>query len=69
MSEFRYHEVFELGEDETPYRRLTDQYVSTTEFEGREILRVEPEALTKLAAAAIRDVSHLFRPGHLASCV
>lgn len=66
MSEFHYQQVFELGEDEAPYRRLTDQYVSTTEFEGREILRVEPEALTELAAAAIRDVSHLFRPGHLA---
>jgi fumarate hydratase class I len=66
MSEFRFQEVFELGEDETPYRKLTDQYVSTTELEGRTILRVEPEALTELAAAAIRDVSHLFRPGHLA---
>jgi len=66
MSEFRHQKVFELGKDEAPYRRLTDQYVSTTEFEGRKILRVEPEALTELAAEAIRDVSHLFRPGHLA---
>ena len=66
MSEFGHQKVFELGKDDAAYRRLTDQYVSTTEFEGRKILRVEPEALTELAAEAIRDVSHLFRPGHLA---
>jgi fumarate hydratase class I len=66
MADFQYQELFELGPDETPYRKLTDQYVSTVRIDGREILKVDPAALTMLAAQAIRDVSHLFRPGHLA---
>jgi fumarate hydratase class I len=64
--EFVHQPLFEIGEDDTPYRRLdAEGLVSTSGFEGRPILRVEPEALVTLAAAAIRDVSHLFRPGHL----
>ncbi len=66
MSEFRFQETFELGPDETEYRTLTTDGVSTATFEGREILKVEPRALRTLAAAAVRDVSHLFRSGHLA---
>ncbi|MAG30131.1 MAG: fumarate hydratase [Deltaproteobacteria bacterium] len=66
MPEFHYQEMFELGPDETEYRKLGDEHVSTIEVEGREILKIQPEALSQLAAAAIRDVSHLFRPGHLA---
>ena len=33
---------------------------------GSRILEVDREALTLLAAEAVRDISHLFRPGHLA---
>jgi fumarate hydratase class I len=66
MSDFHFQEMFELGVDETPYRKLTSEHVSTAEFDGQRILKVEPEALTELAAQAMRDVSHLFRPGHLA---
>ena len=66
MSDFHFQEMFELGVDETPYRKLTSEHVSTAEFEGQRILKVEAEALTELAAQAMRDVSHLFRPGHLA---
>ena len=66
MSDFQFQEMFELGVDETPYRKLTSEHVSTAEFEGQRILKVEAEALTELAAQAMRDVSHLFRPGHLA---
>ncbi len=66
MADFHFQELFELGHDETPYRKLTDQHVSTLKVDGREILKIDPEALTVLAAQAIRDVSHLFRPGHLA---
>jgi len=66
MADFYHQEMFELGPDETPYRKLGDEHVSTLEVDGRTLLRVEPEALTQLAAAAIRDVSHLFRPSHLA---
>ncbi len=61
-----YRPLFQLGDDPTPYRLLTTDYVSKTEFEGKPVLKVEPEALTLLAQTAFRDVSHLLRPGHLA---
>ena len=65
MAEFQFQELFELGEDETSYRSLGSELVATERAGGRELLVVQPEALRRLAAAAIRDVSHLFRTGHL----
>jgi fumarate hydratase, class I len=67
MSESTYHELFPLGADEAPYRKLTSDYVSIGDFEGRRIIKVMPEALTLLAAQAFADSAHLLRPGHLAS--
>jgi fumarate hydratase class I len=66
VADFRFQEMFELGEDSAPYRLLSDQHVTSVEFDGRTLLKVAPEALSLLAARAIRDVSHLFRPSHLA---
>ena len=66
MGEFHYQELFELGPDETTYRSLGSEGVSVVEIDGREILKVAPEALERLTRAAIEDVSHLLRPGHLA---
>jgi len=65
VSEFHYQPIFEYGKGETPFRQLTSEYVSATEFEGRTVLKVDPEALTLLAREAMRDVSFLLRPGHL----
>jgi fumarate hydratase class I len=65
MADFRYQKMFELGPDETDYRLLTDDGVEVVDVGGREVLRVDPKALRMLAAEAIRDVSYLFRPGHL----
>ncbi len=65
MSDFAYHEMFPLGGDDTPYRRLTTDYVSTTPFGDKTVLQVEAEALTLLAETALRETSHLLRPGHL----
>ncbi|MGK0351662.1 MAG: fumarate hydratase class I, partial [Planctomycetota bacterium] len=62
---FVHQPVFELGEDDTPYRLITKEGVSSVDAGGRELLRIEPEALRALTFAAIRDISHLFRPGHL----
>jgi len=63
---FRFQRLFELGEDDTPWRRVeAEGLVSTAEWKGRHFLEVDPEALRRLAAEAVRDVSHLFRPGHL----
>jgi fumarate hydratase class I len=66
MADFRFQPVFELGDDETPYRKLTDQHLGVVRAAGREVLQVDARALTELTATAIRDISHLFRPGHLA---
>ncbi len=65
MAEFQYQEIFEHREDTTEYRSLTSDYVSTTEFEGREILKIEPAALTLIAREAMDDVAHLLRTSHL----
>lgn len=64
MVEFKYAPMFQLGEDTTEYYRLTDKYVSVGNFEGHDMLKVEPEALTMLANAAFRDVNFLLRPAH-----
>ena len=66
MNGYTHHELLPLGEDPTSYRLLTTEYVSTSEFEGRPILKVASEGLTLLADQAIRDSAHLLRPGHLA---
>lgn len=65
MPEFSYTDLLPLGPDETPYRLLTTEGVSTVEAGGRTFLQVEPSALRLLAATAIRDIQHLLRPGHL----
>ncbi len=62
---FLYSPMFPLGEDQTPYRKLDIQGVSTTQVEGRTVLKVTPQALEQLAFTACREVSHLLRPGHL----
>jgi fumarate hydratase class I len=66
MPEFRFQEMFPHGEDTTPYRRLDGDWVGSEMVRGERLLTVDPMALTRLAAEAVRDVSHLFRPGHLA---
>jgi fumarate hydratase class I len=66
MPEFRFQEMFPHGEDATPYRRLDGDWVGSEAFRGERLLTVAPAALTRLAADAVRDVSHLFRTGHLA---
>ena len=62
--EFRYAPMFQLGEDKTEYYKLTSDYVSVGEFEGKPILKIEPEALTMLAQQAFRDVNFLLRRSH-----
>ncbi len=58
-------ELFPLGPDETPYRRITTDFVAPDRFRGQEILAVETEALRLLAETAFADINHLLRPGHL----
>ena len=64
--EFKYAPMFQLGEDKTEYYKIpgSEQYVSTGEFEGHEILKVAKEGLTVLSNTAFRDVSFMLRPEH-----
>jgi fumarate hydratase, class I len=60
-----FHDMFPLGEDATPYRKLTGDHVRRASFDGEAVVKVEPAALTLLAAQAMVDCQHLLRPGHL----
>ena len=57
--------LFPLGADETPYRKLSSDYVTEIEFDGTKFLKVDPEAIRLLAEQAFMDINHLLRPGHL----
>ncbi|MCK6525966.1 fumarate hydratase [Myxococcota bacterium] len=63
---FQFQDMLPLGHDDTPYRLITTEGVSTFEAAGRTFLKVEPEALTRLTREAMRDIAHFLRPGHLA---
>jgi fumarate hydratase class I len=64
MPDFKYQDPFPLSKSSTRYRLLTKDYVSTAEFEGREILKIDKEGLAFLARQAMRETSFLLRPGH-----
>jgi fumarate hydratase, class I len=64
--EFHYSDLLPTGPDETPYRRLTTDGVSTFEAGGRRFLTVDPEAIRLLTAEAMHDIAHYLRPAHLA---
>ena len=59
------NDLFPLGPDSTPWKKLTDKYVSVDEFRGQEILTVDTDGLRLLAEAAFGDINHLLRPAHL----
>src|SRR5574344_450797 len=62
--EFKYAPMFQVGKDDTEYYLLTKDFASVSEFEGKTILKVAPEALTAMANAAFRDVNFLLRRAH-----
>ena len=63
---FSYSQLLPLGKDETKYRLVSKEGVKVVKLGEREFLEVSPEALTKLTAEAIHDISHYLRPDHLA---
>jgi len=65
-AEFRYSDSLPTGPDDTPYRLVTAEGVSTFEAEGRTFLQVSPEAIRQLTAEAMHDIAHYLRPAHLA---
>ena len=64
--EFLYSDLLPTGADETPYRLITTDGVSTFSAGGRTFLQVDPEAIRRLTAEAMHDISHYLRPAHLA---
>ncbi|WP_344047006.1 fumarate hydratase [Nocardioides panacihumi] len=64
--EFLYSDLLPAGADETPYRLITTEGVSTFEVDGRTFLKVDPEAIRRLTYEAVHDIQHYLRPAHLA---
>ncbi len=64
-SNFLYSPMFPLGPDQTPWRKLDIEGVTTTQCDGRTVVKIQPKALEELAVRAFHDVSHLLRPAHL----
>lgn len=61
---FVYQDPFPLAKDNTEYYLLSREHVSVADFDGQEVLKVEPEALTLLAQQAFHDASFLLRTSH-----
>ena len=66
MPDSQFSELLPTGPDETDYRLLTADGVSTVTAAGRTFLQVRPDALTRLAYEAMHDIAHFLRPAHLA---
>ena len=64
VPEFKYAPMFQVGKDDTEYYLLTKDHVSVGEFEGKPMLKVEAEGITKMINQAFRDVSFLLRRSH-----
>ena len=62
---FQYQEPLPLGPDSTEYRLLSKEGVSVVQFEGREILKVEPEVLAFVAQQAFRESAFYLRTSHV----
>ncbi|MDZ7278685.1 class I fumarate hydratase FumA [Pantoea eucrina] len=63
---FYYQNPFPLADDDTDYYLLSRDYVSVANFDGEEVLKVDPKALTLLAKQAFHDASFMLRPAHQA---
>jgi fumarate hydratase class I len=63
--EFTYEDLLPLGPDQTQYRKISSDGVSTFTAEGMEFLKVTPEAIANLTEVAMHDISHYLRAEHL----
>jgi fumarate hydratase class I len=64
--DFTYSDLLPIGPDQTEYRLVSEEGVSSFEAGGERFLRVAPEALTRLTSEAMHDIAHYLRPAHLA---
>ena len=65
MIDFHYQEPFPLGDDPTEYEKISSDFVTTETFGDREILKVDPAALSLLSNEAIKAISFKLRTSHL----
>ncbi len=65
MGEFAYQDMLPIGPDDTEYRLVTSDGISTFEAGGRRFVEIDPGVLTRLTSEAMRDIAHFLRPGHL----
>ncbi|MCU1389710.1 MAG: fumarate hydratase class [Ilumatobacteraceae bacterium] len=65
MPEFEFSEILPLGHDDTEYRLIGTEGVSTFETPAGTFLQVDPAAITLLTQTAMRDIAHLLRSAHL----
>lgn len=63
--EFTYEDLLPIGPDQTQYRKISSEGVSTFTAEGMEFLKVSPEAIANLTEVAMHDISHYLRAEHL----
>ena len=61
---FYFQNPFPLSHDDTEYYLLSREHVSVAQFDGQDVLKVEPEALTLLAQQAFHDAAFMLRPSH-----
>ena len=66
MADFSYSDLLPIGKDETEYRKISSNGVSTFEADGRTFLKVTPEAIQNLTVEALHDINHYLRAEHLA---
>lgn len=66
MTDFTFQPPFMLGRDETKYRKIegSDRFVSVDQFNGQDMLKIDPAGLTELTNIAMRDLSFMLRPEH-----
>jgi fumarate hydratase, class I len=62
---YKHTPLFPLGEDTTPYKKITAEGVRVETVLGKDMLVVSREALRALSEAAFGDINHYLRPGHL----
>src|SRR4051812_10388743 len=65
MPEFEFSEILPLGHDDTEYRLISTEGVSTFETPEGTFLKVDPAAITLLTETAMCDIAHLLRSAHL----
>ena len=63
---FKFYNSLPLGKDETNYKKLSGKFVDVEHFHDTEIINLNVEGLSLLAAEAFRDINHFLRPTHVA---